>query len=77
MAVSGNTAQSSISAAIGRYASETCISFVEDSQNIQSNYINVIKGNGCWSYIGDVFGGDPQDLSLGTNCANVKLQEYD
>jgi hypothetical protein len=33
----------------------------------QANYINVIQGSGCYSYIGMI--GGPQDLSIATDCS--------
>lgn len=42
----------------------TCIKFVP--RTTQSDYVNIVEGNGCTSYVGRIRG--RQELSLGANC---------
>lgn len=61
----GDTARSAINAAMQEYMDETCITFMERTN--QNDYINFFVGSGCWSYIGRV--GGRQQLSIGNGCA--------
>ena len=46
----------------------TCVTF--EQQTTQTHYLNIIKGSGCYSYIGRVSSySQPQELSLGQGCA--------
>ena len=57
-------AVSAINAAIQDYSDFTCIKLVP--RTTERDYIIIIKGNGCFSFIGRV--GGSQDLSIGTGC---------
>ncbi|XP_033118703.1 zinc metalloproteinase nas-15-like [Anneissia japonica] len=57
-------AKSQIQKAIDRYHAETCIKFVERTN--EQNYINIVSKSGCYSSVGVV--GGAQELSLGTGC---------
>lgn len=52
-------------AAAAHWESVTDVSFV--LRTTQSNYINVMSGSGCYSYIGMI--GGSQDLSIGSGCS--------
>ena len=49
-------------------------------RNTQSHYINVLKGSGCWSYVGSVFS-NKQDLSIGYGggwtCATLGIIQHE
>lgn len=48
---------------------KSCIQFVP--RTTESDYVNIVSGKGCWSFIGRTKG--PQDLSLQKNmCINVE-----
>lgn len=52
-------------AAVAHWESVTDVRFYVRTN--QSNYINVISGSGCYSYIGMI--GGSQDLSIGSGCS--------
>jgi hypothetical protein len=52
-------------AAAAHWKQKTGINFVVRTN--QTNYINVIQGSGCYSYIGRI--GGAQDLSIGSGCS--------
>ncbi|XP_078540505.1 astacin-like metalloendopeptidase [Lissotriton helveticus] len=52
--------QAVIASAIQEFATLTCIRFVQRS--MQTDYVNILSVDGCWSYLGRV--GGSQDLSL-------------
>ena len=64
----GSREQANIRAAFADYEKYTCLKFVE-AVGDELKRINIIRGSGCWSYIGNI--GRPQDLSLAQGCANV------
>jgi hypothetical protein len=41
----------------------------------QYNYVKVVKGSGCWSFVGML--GGPQDLSLGTGCVTNSITQHE
>jgi len=48
---------------------KSCIQFVP--RTTESDYVNIVSGKGCWSFIGRTKG--PQDLSLQRNmCMKVE-----
>merc|ERR1712050_53757 len=49
------------------YHDNTCVRFVE--RTTQANYVKVIKGSGCWSYVGMLK--NPQQLSLASGCFRI------
>uniref|UniRef100_A0A0K0DPG7 Metalloendopeptidase n=1 Tax=Angiostrongylus cantonensis TaxID=6313 RepID=A0A0K0DPG7_ANGCA len=53
--------------AVGIWTYSTCINFGES--RTATDRINVIKGGGCWSYVGRL--GGEQSLSLGSACETV------
>ena len=57
-------AVSAINSAIEDYADMTCIKLIP--RTTESNYVRIIQGNGCFSFIGRIGGG--QDLSIGIGC---------
>ncbi|XP_069077860.1 embryonic protein UVS.2-like [Pleurodeles waltl] len=52
--------QAVIASAIQEFTTLTCIRFVQRS--VQTDYVNILSVDGCWSYLGRV--GGPQELSL-------------
>ncbi|CAG2119530.1 unnamed protein product, partial [Medioppia subpectinata] len=56
--------KSVIASAMQEIESLSCIRFKQRTK--QKDYINIIKGRGCYSYVGRV--GGSQDLSLGRGC---------
>lgn len=56
--------RSKIDAAISVFHLSTCIRFVPHTG--QTNYISIVKGEGCWSNVGQI--GGSQQLSLGKGC---------
>ena len=60
---------SSIREAVEEYRRYTCIDFVERSN--EQNYINIIRDDGCYSYVGWSHRRQPHPLSLGVACADV------
>lgn len=63
-----------VRAGMNAIEAQTDIRFVEHSN--QSNYVNIIRGSGCWSYVGMT--GGAQDLSLGRGCDHegVVIHEF-
>lgn len=44
-------------------------------ENNEYNYVKIIKGSGCWSYVGQVSG--VQELSLGTGCVTRGIIQHE
>jgi len=59
-------AKDAIAAAIAEYTAKTCIKFVPKTA-ADTNYLNIIVGQGCYSYIGKINRGG-QDVSIGRGC---------
>jgi len=57
--------RSAIAAAIADYHKHTCLKFVKRTN--QRNYLNIIRGGGCYSYIGRI-DRNGQDVSIGRGC---------
>jgi len=57
-------ARKAVAAAIADFHAKTCVRFVPRTN--QRDYISIMNGGGCYSYIGRV--GGKQDLSLGRGC---------
>jgi len=53
-----------IETAFASYASSTCLSMV--ARTTETDYVEVIKDGGCWSYVGRI--GGKQQLSLANGC---------
>ncbi|XP_054718560.1 astacin-like metalloprotease toxin 5 [Uloborus diversus] len=53
-----------IRAAMSHIMNETCIRFVKRKEETQ--YLNIVRGNGCYSHVGRTSGAQP--LSLGPQC---------
>nr|XP_051708002.1 meprin A subunit beta isoform X3 [Oryctolagus cuniculus] len=60
--------------AFERYRLKTCIDFKPWSG--EANYISVIKGSGCWSYVGNRHVGR-QELSIGANCDRIATVQHE
>lgn len=60
--------QNIIRAGFADYEKYTCLKFVE-AVGEEPKTINIIRGGGCWSYVGNI--GVTQPLSLGPGCAEV------
>jgi hypothetical protein len=56
--------RSAFAGAKADYDAKTSIRWV--ARTNQSNYVRIITGDGCWSYVGTI--GGRQDLSLGSGC---------
>lgn len=50
------------------------ISFIPRTNN-EYSYVKIIKGSGCWSYVGQVTG--VQELSLGTGCVGRGIIQHE
>lgn len=50
------------------------ISFIPRDNN-EYSYVKIIKGSGCWSYVGQVTG--VQELSLGTGCVGRGIIQHE
>jgi len=73
--VAGHAATMAVlNAAIADYHRLTCIRFRK--RTTETNYVNVIKGGGCYSYIGRI--GGQQPLSLGNGCESkgIAIHEF-
>ncbi|XP_064104984.1 protein SpAN-like [Macrobrachium nipponense] len=55
-----------VEAGLAHWEEHTCIDFQLISGAAPSQYLNFIKGNGCWSYVG--MQSTAQDLSIGDGC---------
>ena len=44
-------------------------------ENKERDYVNVIKGSGCWSFVGHL--GGAQDLSLGAGCVTNGITQHE
>uniref|UniRef100_A0A0K0D0Q8 Metalloendopeptidase n=1 Tax=Angiostrongylus cantonensis TaxID=6313 RepID=A0A0K0D0Q8_ANGCA len=62
-----DTVKTVLKAAAQYWQQNTCIKFVES--RTAPNRVRVLKGDGCYSYVGKV--GGVQDLSLGKGCESV------
>jgi len=56
--------KNTINAAVKEYAAKTCITV--KPRTSEPNYISIIPGSGCWSYVGRT--GGMQQISLGRGC---------
>lgn len=54
-----------------RVGTRSCITF--QPRTNQANYVRIIKGSGCYSYVGKISTTQPQDLSLGNGCVYVGI----
>lgn len=52
--------------------SVSCIKFVPRNPKKHPNYIEIVKIDGCWSYVG-CLGTGRQELSIGSGCENVGI----
>ena len=69
------TEQDNIQQAMLDISSQTCVTFQQRTS--QTHFINIIKGQGCWSYIGRLQpSSQPQQLSLGNGCATYVSKRY-
>ncbi|XP_068578100.1 hatching enzyme 1.2-like [Cebidichthys violaceus] len=59
--------------AISAFHMSTCIRFVAHTD--QTDYISVVKQNGCWSWVGRT--GLSQELSLGTGCIQNGIIQHE
>uniref|UniRef100_A0AC35TRA8 Metalloendopeptidase n=1 Tax=Rhabditophanes sp. KR3021 TaxID=114890 RepID=A0AC35TRA8_9BILA len=63
------TIVTTINTALAAIQANTCIrSARQYSPIVGFPGINVIKGNGCWCYVGQIYANAPQDLSIGEGC---------
>lgn len=63
-----STEQGNIQQAMNDISSKTCVTF--EQRTSQTHWLNIIKGEGCYSYVGRLNpGSQPQELSLGEGCA--------
>ncbi|XP_060098957.1 meprin A subunit beta [Heteronotia binoei] len=60
--------------AFEQYRLKTCIDF--KPWEGEANYLSVIRGSGCWSYVGNRQTGR-QELSIGTNCDRIGTVEHE
>lgn len=60
--------------AFEQYRLKSCIDF--KSWEGEKNYLTVIKGNGCWSYVGNLQEGR-QELSIGERCDHIAVVEHE
>jgi len=58
--------KAAIDAAMADFHAKSCIKFVKKT-TAHKNYINIIQGGGCYSYIGDINRG-AQSVSIGFGC---------
>lgn len=52
--------------AVAHWETRTALRFVE--RTIEDDYVSVISGEGCYSYVGMIKNNGPQELSLGPGC---------
>ncbi|KAG7165510.1 Blastula protease 10-like 6, partial [Homarus americanus] len=58
-----------IEEAINSWMEHTCIKFEETTDEDQP-HLRFINGTGCWSYIGELWNRNGQEVSIGTGCEN-------
>ena len=63
--------RAAILAGINHWRDNTCIQFTEVAEGSSVPHINVIKGSGCWSYVGKITNAGGQDLSIGDGCTSL------
>jgi len=59
-----------IANAFATYAARTCLRMVP--RTTESNYVSIIRGGGCYSYVGRT-GQGKQDVSLGYGCVHERI----
>uniref|UniRef100_A0AC35U450 Zinc metalloproteinase n=1 Tax=Rhabditophanes sp. KR3021 TaxID=114890 RepID=A0AC35U450_9BILA len=70
--------QKLIENALTEFKANTCIKFAKQTAPIQGGPgINVMKENGCWSYIGQIYSNRPQDLSIGEGCQHIGIVQHE
>jgi len=63
-----------IEAAFASYASNTCIRMVK--RTTETDYVNIVREGGCWSYVGRI--GGVQKVSLASGCVwnSIIIHEF-
>ena len=69
----GPEARAAFEAAAEHWEARTVLQFVP--RTTEANFIEVIEGEGCWSYMGRINGG--QQLSLGPGCATLGIAAHE
>ncbi|MEM6991670.1 MAG: M12 family metallopeptidase [Myxococcota bacterium] len=69
----GAQAEAAFEAAIDHWEARTVLEFVP--RTTEEDYLEVIEGAGCWSYLGRI--GGPQQLSLGPGCAWMGIAAHE
>ncbi|XP_072023925.1 protein SpAN-like [Amphiura filiformis] len=59
--------RNAILAAMSHWEEHTCVRFHERTED--TNFINFVKYDGCWSYVGRILGS--QDISIGDGCTGL------
>ena len=56
-----------------------CITFYDDTttQLYSTGYVEIIKGGGCWSYVGRIPSWDVQQVSIGNGCLYRKTVQHE
>lgn len=61
--------------AVKFWQANTCLTFKENGAD--KHFLNFYKGEGCWSYIGNVSTYTKQDISIGEGCEQVGIIEHE
>lgn len=67
------SARSKIKAAMDEISGKSCVTFSERS--VEENFLQFVKREGCWSYMGMQNGG--QEISLGEGCDRKEIIEHE
>uniref|UniRef100_A0AC35TS79 Zinc metalloproteinase n=1 Tax=Rhabditophanes sp. KR3021 TaxID=114890 RepID=A0AC35TS79_9BILA len=55
--------------ALAEMQTNTCVRFAKQAAAITTSPgLNVMKSDGCWSYVGQIYSNKPQELSIGEGC---------
>uniref|UniRef100_A0AC35U6C5 Zinc metalloproteinase n=1 Tax=Rhabditophanes sp. KR3021 TaxID=114890 RepID=A0AC35U6C5_9BILA len=67
-----------IEASLTELKASTCVKFSKQlSPIVGFPGLNIKKAEGCWSYVGQIFSNQPQDVSIGEGCQHIGIIQHE